>query len=163
MAKVKLYKLDANVARILATVSRLTEIPISKIRGKTRHSQVVTARRICMVLINDKLRYSTTVNAAIFHRDHATVLHAFKVHADLMDVDKPYQEFYGICATAVGIKNMSDANDKDDMIAKFAARVEYLEHENAELKQYLNEIKLIVNDKVYHSDSAEKSQENVNG
>ena len=130
MAKVKLYKLDSNVARIIATVSRLTEIPISKIRGRTRHSQVVTARRICMVLINDKLHYSTVVNASIFHRDHATVLHAFKVHSDLMDVDKAYEEFFNICATAVGIKGMGDCNDKDDMIAKFAARVEHLEYEN---------------------------------
>ena len=140
MAKVKLYKLDSNVARIIATVSRLTEIPISKIRGRTRHSQVVTARRICMVLINDKLHYSTVVNASIFHRDHATVLHAFKVHSDLMDVDKAYEEFFNICATAVGIKGMSDCNDKDDMIAKFAARVEYLEHENEELKEQINKV-----------------------
>jgi hypothetical protein len=140
MAKVKLYKLDSNVARIIATVSRLTEIPISKIRGKTRHSEVVTARRICMVLINDKLRYSSTVNASIFHRDHATVLHAFKVHSDLMDVDKPYQEFYNICATAVGIQGMADSNDKDDMIAKFAARVEHLEYENQELKEQISKI-----------------------
>ena len=144
MAKIKLYKLDSNVARIIATVSRLTEIPISKIRGKTRHSEVVTARRICMVLINDKLRYSTTVNASIFHRDHATVLHAFKVHSDLMDVDKSYQEFYNICATAVGIQGMGDSNDKDDMIAKFAARVEHLEYENQELKEQINKVSEII-------------------
>jgi hypothetical protein len=141
MGKVKLYKLDANVARILATVSRLTEVPISKIRGKTRQGEVVAARRICMVLINDKLKYSTTVNAGVFHRDHSTVLHAFKVHADLMDVDKPYAEFFAICEVAVGIKGMSDCNDKDDMIAKFAARVEYLEHENKELKEQIINVK----------------------
>ena len=141
MAKIKLYKLDSNVARILATVSRLTEVPISKIRGKTRNGEIVAARRICMVLINDKLKYSTTVNGAIFHRDHSTVLHAFKVHADLMDVDKAYEEFFNICATAVGIKGMGDCNDKDDMIAKFAARVEYLEHENEELKQQIINVK----------------------
>ena len=144
MAKVKLYKLDSNVARIIATVSRLTELPISKIRGRTRHSQVVTARRICMVLINDKLHYSTVVNASIFHRDHATVLHAFKVHSDLMDVDKAYEEFFNICATAVGIKGMGDCNDKDDMIAKFAARVEHLEYENEELKEQINKITELV-------------------
>jgi hypothetical protein len=116
-------------------------VPISKIRGRTRQGEIVTARRICMILINDKLHYSTTVNAAIFHRDHATVLHAFKVHADLMDVDRAYAEFFGICEVAVGIKGMSDCNDKDDMIAKFAARVEYLEHENEELKESIKNIK----------------------
>ena len=144
MGKVKLYKLDANVARILATVSRLTEVPISKIRGKTRNGEIVAARRICMVLINDKLHYSSTVNAAIFHRDHATVLHAFKVHSDLMDVDKAYEEFFNICATAVGIKGMGDSNDKDEMIKKFAARVEYLEHENEELKEQIINVKQLL-------------------
>jgi len=144
MGKVKLYKLDANVARILATVSRLTEVPISKIRGKTRNGEIVAARRICMVLINDKLHYSSTVNAAIFHRDHATVLHAFKVHSDLMDVDKAYEEFFNICATAVGIKGMGDCNDKDEMIKKFAARVEYLEHENEELKEQIINVKQLL-------------------
>jgi len=144
MGKIKLYKLDANVARILATVSRLTEVLISKIRGKTRNGEVVAARRICMVLINDKLKYSSTVNAAIFHRDHATVLHAFKVHADLMDVDKAYAEFFNICEIAIGIKGMSDSNDKDEMIKKFAARVEYLEHENEELQMQISKIQVIL-------------------
>ena len=140
MAKIKLYKLDSNVARIIATVSRLTEVPISKIRGRSRLSEIVTARRICMVLINDKLHYSTTVNGAIFDKGHATVLHAFKVHSDLMDVDKAYEEFFNICATAVGVKGMGDCNDKDDMIKTFAARVDYLEQENAELKEQINKV-----------------------
>jgi hypothetical protein len=144
MAKIKLYKLDSNVARIIATVSRLTEVPISKIRGRSRLSEIVTARRICMVLINDKLHYSTTVNGSIFDKDHATVLHAFKVHSDLMDVDKAYEEFFNICATAVGIKGMGDSNDKDDMIAKFAARVEHLEYENNDLKEQLSKVKEIL-------------------
>ncbi len=144
MAKIKLYKLDSNVARIIATVSRLTEVPISKIRGRSRLSEIVTARRICMVLINDKLHYSTTVNGAIFDKDHATVLHAFKVHSDLMDVDRAYEEFFNICATAIGIKGMGDSNDKDDMIAKFAARVEHLEYENNDLKEQLSKVKEIL-------------------
>tara|TARA_R100000734_G_C3238094_1_gene43695 strand:- start:113 stop:550 length:438 start_codon:yes stop_codon:yes gene_type:complete len=144
MAKIKLYKLDSNVARIIATVSRLTEVPISKIRGRSRLSEIVTARRICMVLINDKLHYSTTVNGAIFDKDHATVLHAFKVHSDLMDVDRAYEEFFNICATAVGIKGMGDSNNKDDMIAKFAARVEHLEYENNDLKEQLDKVKEIL-------------------
>ena len=144
MGKIKLYKLDANVARILATVSRLTEVPISKIRGRLRTGEVVAARRICMILINDKLKYSSTVNAAVFRRDHATVLHAFKVHSDLMDVDKAYEEFFNICATAVGIKGMGDSNNKDDMIAKFAARIEHLEYENNDLKEQLSKVKEIL-------------------
>ena len=35
---------------------------------------------------------------------------------------------------------MGDCNDKDDMIAKFAARIEHLEYENEELKEQINKI-----------------------
>ena len=146
MGKVKLYKLDANVARILATVSRLTEVPISRIRGKLRTGEIVTARRICMVLIMDKLHYSTTVTGAVFHRDHSTAIHAKKVHKDLMDVDAAYEEFFNICAIAVGIKGMSDCNDKEDMIKTFAARVEYLEVENRDLKEQIRHAKNILDE-----------------
>ena len=62
-----------------------------------------------------------------------------------MDVDKAYEEFFNICATAVGIKGMGDCNDKEDMIKTFAARVEYLEVENRELKE-----QIIKYQKYYH-------------
>ena len=58
MGKIKLHKLDMRSARIIATVSRLTEISIAEIRGKSRLREVVNSRRICMVLINDVLKIS---------------------------------------------------------------------------------------------------------
>ena len=58
MGKIKLHKLDMRSARIIATVSRLTEISIKDIRGKSRLREVTNARRISMVLINDILRYN---------------------------------------------------------------------------------------------------------
>ena len=58
-----------------------------------------------------------------------------------MDVDRAYEEFFNICATAVGIKGMGDCNDKDEMIKTFAARVDYLEQENTELKEALDKVK----------------------
>ena len=39
---------------------------------------------------------------------------------------------------------MSDSNDKDEMIKKFAARVEYLEHENEELQMQISKIQVIL-------------------
>jgi hypothetical protein len=136
--------IDTACVKILATVSRLTDVSIREMRGKTRAHDAVEARRICMVLINDKLRYSCTRVGKIFNRDHATALHAYKVHANLLDVDKHYQEFYSICATAVGIEKMSDANDRKDVILKLGARIEFLEAENEELAEQIKEIKTVL-------------------
>jgi len=134
-------KLTIEAARIIATVSRLTEIPIKEIRGKSRKRDVVNARRICMVLINDGLEYSLTENAAMFKRDHATCLFAFKSHVDLYEIDKEYRRFFDVCAAAAGISGMSSANDKDEIIEKFVARIQHLEAENKGLKGQLQQIK----------------------
>ena len=141
MGKVKVYKLDPQIGRILATVSRLTEVPISKIRGKSRLSEIVSARRICMVLISEVGGYTLTTIGGVFHRDHATVLHAVKQHMDYMDVDKAYRDFFNICEIAVGIHKIGDSKNKDDIIEKLAQRIEHLEEENSDLKEQLNNVK----------------------
>ena len=141
-----LFKIDPGAHRVIATVSRITGIPISQIRGINRQRIVVNARRIAMVLINDLNKgYSTITIGAIFKRDHATVLHAFKVHTDLFDVDKEYQNLFEICRVASGIKKMGDANNKDDVISMLTARVEALEYENNELTEQLNNVKEVAN------------------
>lgn len=145
MGKVKVYKLDPQVGRILATVSRLTEVPISKIRGRSRLSEIVAARRICMVLINEIGGYTLTTIGGIFHRDHATVLHAIKQHMDYIDVDKGYRDFFNICETTVGIHKIGDSKNKDDIIEKLAQRVDFLEDENKRLLEQLSNIKEVAN------------------
>jgi hypothetical protein len=141
MGKIKLHKLDMRSARIIATVSRLTEISIKDIRGKSRLREVTNARRISMVLINDILRYNLSEIGRIFGKHHATVLHTFKAHNDLWDVDKRYREFFDLCAAALGVKGVSDSNNKDEIIEKLIARIEYLEEENRELIEQMDEIK----------------------
>ena len=141
MGKIKLHKLDMRSARIIATVSRLTEISIKEIRGKSRLREVTNARRIAMVLINDILRYNLSEIGRIFGKHHATVLHTFKVHNDLWDVDKRYRQFFDLCAAALGVKGVSDSNNKDEIIQKLIARIEYLEEENRELIEQMDEIK----------------------
>ena len=141
MGKIKLHKLDMRSARIIATVSRLTEISIAEIRGKSRLREVVNSRRICMVLINDVLKYNLSQIGRIFGKSHCTVLHTFKSHRDLWDVDKRYREFFDLCAAALGVKGVSDSNDKDEIIQNLIARIEFLQEENKELIEQMDEIK----------------------
>tara|TARA_R110000744_G_scaffold123547_4_gene228816 strand:+ start:155 stop:616 length:462 start_codon:yes stop_codon:yes gene_type:complete len=140
--KAALFKIAPEAHRAIATVSRVTGIPISNIRGKHRQRDIVNARRISMVLVNDLNKgYSTITIGAIFKRDHATVLHAFKVHTDLYDVDRSYQTLFDACRVAAGIEKMGDSKNKDDIIFMLTARVETLEYENQELIEQLNNIK----------------------
>jgi hypothetical protein len=136
---------DSPCLKIIATVSRLTDVSIREMRGKTRAHDAVEARRIAMVLIHDKLKYTCTRIGKVFHRDHATALHAFKTHKNLMDVDKQYQEFFSICAIAVGVEEMTDTNGRQDVILKMGARLEFLEAENTELKKQIKKIKCVLN------------------
>jgi len=144
MGKVKIYKLDPRIARIIATISRLTDVPISKIRGKLKTNEVVTARRVAMVLIHSLNDYTLTTIGSAFKKDHATVYHALKKHRDFIDTDPGYRDFYNICATTVGVDKISDSKNKDDIIAKLAQRVDYLEQENEEYKKTLIDIKEMI-------------------
>jgi len=144
MGKVKIYKLDPRIARIIATISRLTDVPISKIRGKLKTNEIVTARRVAMVLIHSLNDYTLTTIGSAFKKDHATVYHALKKHQDFIDTDPGYRDFYNICATTVGVDKISDSKNKDDIIAKLAQRVDYLEQENEEYKKTLTDIKEMI-------------------
>ena len=94
----------------------------------------------------DKLHYSTTVTAAIFCRDHAVTIHAKESTPKIfMDVDAAYEEFFNICAI-MSIKVWLIVNDKEDMIRTFAARVEYLEVENRDLKEQIKHAKNILDE-----------------
>ena len=135
---------DTACLKIIATVSRLTDVSIREMRGRTRAHDAVEARRMAMVLIHDKLKYTCTRIGKVFNRDHATAIHAFKTHKNLMDVDKQYQEFFSICATAVGVEKMTDPNSRQDIILKMGARIEFLETENKELKTQIKEIKCVL-------------------
>lgn len=136
--------LDTHAMKIIVVVSRLTDVSIREMRGKTRASDAVEARRIAMVLIRQKLHYTCARIGRMFKRDHSTALHAFKVHDDLMEVDKHYQEFFSVCATSVGLEKLADANDRQDIILKMGARIEYLESENKDLKKQIDEIKFVL-------------------
>ena len=59
----------------------------------------------------------------------------------MWDVDKRYREFFDLCAAALGVKGVSDSNNKDEIIEKLIARIEYLEEENRELIEQIDEIK----------------------
>ena len=135
--------MDGDAVRVLITVSKITNISISDIRGTNRIHDIVEARRICMVLLHDELLYKSARVGRIFNRTHATALHAYRVHKDIYEVDKNYRRRYNICAAALGRQPDLDKTD-DDCFMINKSKMAYLERENQELKAQIAEIKLIL-------------------
>ena len=144
--KTKLHKVDVEIIKILAVVSRLTEISITKMRGRSRKGEINVARRICIVLINDTLNYTYAAIGGIFNRDHSTALHACKVHCDIYDTDVAYREFFNLCAAAIGLDILASSNNKTEIISRLMAKIEGLEVENKELKSQLTKVRNIMID-----------------
>ena len=62
------------------------------IQTKSRRHEIVLARQVSMYLAKKYLDYSTSkIGSYVGKRDHATVLHAFSVVRDQMEVDKSFR------------------------------------------------------------------------
>lgn len=67
-------------------------LKIEEMLSKRRDRQLAQARQIAMYLAKNFTQHSlSAIGATIGKRDHATVLHACKVVADLMEIDKSYK------------------------------------------------------------------------
>ena len=139
----EIINVDSDAIKVITTVSNITGVSIRDIRGKDRRHDIVEARRICMVLLHDELLYKSARVGKIFNRNHATALHAYKVHKDIYEVDKNYRRRYNICAAALGRQPDFDKSD-DDCFMINKSKMAYLERENQELKAQIAEIKLIL-------------------
>ena len=120
--------------RIMLAVSKPTGISIEDMKGRSRFTPIVEARRVAMVLIRKTLGLTLVATARHFEKDHATVLHACRQHEDLMDVDRDYREYYAVCELAVENDELLKVKDSRDIIIALTERVRTLEEEVKELK-----------------------------
>ena len=63
-------------------------ITVEQLMSPTRKRRMVEARQYSMYLIRKNLKYSQAATGAVFHKDHATVLHACRVINDLIDTNQ---------------------------------------------------------------------------
>ncbi len=77
---------------IINKVCEYYSVPAEAIQSKSRKHEIVQARQISMFLANKYLDYSTSkIGAYIGKRDHATVLHAFGMVRDQIQIDKSFK------------------------------------------------------------------------
>jgi len=64
--------------KIVHEVSRITEVPVLTIYGKSRKRNTVISRYLCFWHLRDKLGWSTTEIGHFMRRDHSTVIHGLR-------------------------------------------------------------------------------------
>ena len=91
--KTKLMKNDIDL--ICNIVCGYQKIPVAEMKKKSRKSEIITARQLCMELSSKHTKASlATIGYLIGEKDHATVLHAKKTVSNRLDTEKRYRINY---------------------------------------------------------------------
>jgi len=85
-AKIKI--IDNDISKVIASVSVILNIPISKIKGYYRGKHESAARHIAMGLIFNRNHIGLEKVGKIFNRNHATVIYGIKKFNDVVDNPK---------------------------------------------------------------------------
>ena len=80
------------IEKIIKTVADYYNVEVDSVNTKSRKREIVLVRQTAMYLAKKHLDLSTSkIGYQIGRRDHATVLHAFKTIANLLETDKQYR------------------------------------------------------------------------
>ena len=75
--------------RYLMVISNLTDVPSDAILGKSRLTDIVSARHLLMWALTFLCGYSTTAVGIMLHRDHASVVYGrHRIEDGWRDFDK---------------------------------------------------------------------------
>lgn len=81
-----------SIDKIVKTVAEYYNVEVSSVGTKSRKREIVLVRQTAMYLAKKHLDLSSSkIGYQIGRRDHATVLHACKTIANLLDTDKKYR------------------------------------------------------------------------
>ncbi len=81
-----------SVEKIVKTVAEYYNVDVNSINTKSRKREIVLVRQTAMFLAKKHLDLSTSkIGQQIGRRDHATVLHACKTIANLLDTNKQFR------------------------------------------------------------------------
>lgn len=85
---------EITIDYIQRTVSQYFDIPIEKLKSKSRKRETVQARQLAMYFSKQHTKSSLAViGNKCGNKDHATVLHACKTVKNLIDTDKRFKKY----------------------------------------------------------------------
>lgn len=84
---------EITIEKIKKIVAEYFEIPVDRLRSKTRKREVVMARQISMYMAKTMTSQSLkSIGEAFGGRDHSTVIYSCRAVRDLMDTDSQYRD-----------------------------------------------------------------------
>jgi|TARA_R100000315_G_C5201618_1_gene118613 hypothetical protein len=111
---------------MIEIMCRALGVKKGNLMDSTRTRHLVDYRRICYVLLMQKLQLPLLHIAGYFDKDHATVRHGIMQHEDFYQYDKDYRVQFDYVKTIVD-KNEYVEEDVYDVINNLLLRVEILE------------------------------------
>ena len=94
------YKLDLGSPKnkeakhIIFITAKATGTNVQMLVSRCRVRNLVDARRICYVMLRDKLKMTYGDIGSHFARDHASVMHNYEQHEDLLRMYADYRIMY---------------------------------------------------------------------
>ncbi|MBN1767505.1 MAG: chromosomal replication initiator protein DnaA [Prolixibacteraceae bacterium] len=89
---VKSSKHEITIDYIQKTICDYFDMPVDSLQSKTRKREIVQARQLAMFFSKSFTKSSlAAIGAQIGRKDHATVLHACKTVANLIDTDRQFR------------------------------------------------------------------------
>lgn len=81
-------------ADFVAVICRCLDVDPDKLTSNTRSRkrELVWARQLHMLTLNKIFNYTSGAAGAVYGKDHATAMHAFKTQLGLYETDKFYRE-----------------------------------------------------------------------
>jgi len=110
------------------SVAKALGIKTKTLMSKTRHRHLVDARRVCYVLLKEKMQLPAIVIGSYFDRDHASVLHHLKSHDMLYKTYFDYRILYDKAKKYMD-NNEYVENDMYECINNMLTRIEILENQ----------------------------------
>jgi hypothetical protein len=113
--KQKLAAIPLIASKVITIVSTLSGVDVSR---NSRQRSVVTARSIVYKILRDNEGWPLWKIAALFEKDHATVLHSLNCINRYMETEKDLNSMYKKCLAAYADNIDVDALVDSEMTAK---------------------------------------------
>lgn len=99
---------------IIISVAESLNLEPKTIISKSRHREIVEARQLCMFFIRNLKEIPYMKIGKMFHRDHATVIHAVNQVKNLLEWDSTFREKYWRVAN-----DLANFNIHNEQLIKF--------------------------------------------
>lgn len=111
---------------IINVISKILGYNVKKLTGRSRQRHLVDARRICYVLLKEKMQLPSIIIGSYFDRDHASILYHTSSHEHLYKTYFDYRIQYDKAKKVVE-NNEYVEKDMYECINNMLTRIEILE------------------------------------